>query len=552
MRKDHIIQVALPLLILMLSFCSRSKIEITPQQLAQFNLKIKEADELTLQGSYLELKEARQIYEELIEYPAFQANTRTKLLKTLLLLAMRDRELAVLDEAHLEAASSLIKNFPALKNFEKYKNMAASIPIAQNIRTFPLRDFISGSIDEQTIHRKTITTPIDMEKLKQDWLNTKTDLQQKALTDVFFAYLFISYYGFRDSSSLVYRNEKTDLSPFQEMYTEIPLIQYKLAMVPEIDPDAFKILKEKNQDFYEAYNFLGLDALSKGLLLPAEKNILKTYRVIPESTSCIMSLTKIYFALEEYEKCLEFNEKALLIAPKYRDALLGKGISLSFLGRHQEAIDVFNSLLELGYYYIGESYYWTAWNQHVLGKLDEAWQNVETSKNYLIGHYEVHSLAGAIAFDKGSLDDAETNFKESLRLNPQDHDSYFYLGKLYGKREDWKNSGINFEKAAEGYSIEEQVIKNKILEFEESSLPDERKIKMINKKKALLVETRLTKATAFYNGCAGYYNAEMYSKAQALGEEAASHPSFKEKAGDLLEAIKNLKDHHDKGILFLH
>jgi hypothetical protein len=65
---------------------------------------------------------------------------------------------------------------------------------------------------------------------------------------------------------------------------------------------------------------------------------------------------------------------------------------------------------------------------------------------------------------------------------------------------------------------------------------------MINKKKALLVKTRLTEATAFYNGCAGYYNAEMYSKAQKLGEAAATFPSFKAKAEDLLEAIKNIKD----------
>lgn len=528
--------------IALLTFCSQSKIEITPQQMAQFNLKIKEADDLILQGSYQQLKEARQIYEELAEYPAFQAKTRTKLLKTLLLLAMRDRELVVLDERHLEAATSLIENFPALNNFEKYKNMAATIPIAQNMRALSMRDFISGNEDEKTALRKNITTSVDMEKLKQDWINTKMELQQKALSDVFFAYLFIAHYGYRDMSSLDYRNEKTDLSPFKETYADIPLIQYKLAVVPEIDPDALKKITEKNQEFYEIYYFLGLYALNKGLLLPAEENILKTYQEIPESSSCIMSLTKIYFALEEFEKCLEFNEKALKIAPKYRDALLGKGICLSFLGRHEEAISVFNTLLELGYYYIGESYYWKAWNQHLLGRLDEAWQNAETSKNYLIGHYEVHSLAGAIAFDKGSLDDAETNFKESIRLNPQDYDSYFYLGKLYGKREDWMNSGLNFEKAAEGYLLEEQSIKNKILEIEESSLSDERKLKMINKKKALLVKTRLTEATAFYNGCAGYYNAEMYSKARELGEAAATHPSFKEKAVDLLEAIKNIKD----------
>ncbi|MBN2246691.1 MAG: tetratricopeptide repeat protein [Candidatus Aminicenantes bacterium] len=552
MRKEHLIHGVWSLLILLLSFCTQSKIEITPQQMAQFNLKIKEADERFNRGSYQELEEASRIYEELTGYPAFQAKTRTKLLKTLLLLVMRERELAVLDDKHLAMASHLIETDPALNNFEKYINMAANIPIDQNMRVLPMRDFISGSEDEQLLSRKIITMSINMEKLKQDWINTKMELQQKALSDIFFAYLFIAQYGYENTSTLDYRNEKTDLSPYQQTFADIPLIQYKLALVPEIDSYALDKIKEKYQEFYEIYYFLGLDALTKGLLLPAEENILKTYQEIPESSSCIMSLTKIYFALEEFEKCLEFNEKALMIAPKYRDALLGKGISLSFLGRQEEAIAVFNTLLKLGYYYIGESYYWTAWNQHLLGQLDEAWQNIETSKNYLIGHYEVHSLAGAIALDKGSLEEAETNFKESLRLNPQDHDSHFYLGKLYGQREDWKASGLNFEKAAEGYSMDEQAIKNKILELEESSLSDERKIKMINKKKSLLVKTRLSKATAFYNGCAGYYNAEMYSKAQEMGEAAASHPSFKEKAEDLLEAIKNLKDHYDKRTVFLN
>lgn len=545
MRKERIFQGVLLILIFLLSFCSQHKVEITPQQLAQFNLKIKEADELFLGGSLHELEEASRIYTELTGYPAFQGKSRAKLLKTLLLLVMRDRELAVLDDKHLKTASNLIETNPALNNFEKYKNMAANIPVAQNTRALSMRDFISGSENEEIPSKKNIPIPIDTEKLKQDWINTKMELQQKALSDPFFAYLFISHYGYRNTSSLDYRNEKTDLSPFQEIFAGIPLIQYKLALVPEINPGILNKLKENNQDFHEIYYFLGIDALNKGLLLPAEENIIKTYQEIPEASSCIMSLTKIYFATEEFDKCLEFNEKALEIAPKYRDALLGKGISLSFLGRHDEAIAVFNTLLELGYYYIGESYYWTAWNQHILGKLDEAWENVETSKNYLIGHYEVHSLAGAIAFDKGSLQDAENNFKESLRLNPHDYDSYFYLGKLYGKREDWKKSGVNFEKAAEGYSLEEQTIKNKIVEIEETSLSDERKTKMINKKKTILVKTRLTKATAFYNGCAGYYNAEMYSKARELGEAAASHPSFKEKAEDLLEAIKNIKDNND-------
>ncbi|HDT11471.1 MAG TPA: hypothetical protein ENN58_01895, partial [bacterium] len=264
--------------IILFTFCSQPKFKITPQQRTEFNLRIQEADKLIHQGSYQDLKEACRIYEELTKYPAFQAKTRAKLLETLLLLVMRDRELAVLDDKHFKKASSLIEKNPALNNFEKYKNMAASIPSVQNTRSIPLSDFIKGSEEEQTASRKTITTPIDMEKIKQDWMNTKMELQQRAFLNLFFAYLYIAFYGNRNILTLDYLSEKTDLSSIQESHAGIPLIQYKLALVPEINTANLEKLKDQNQNFYEIYYYLGLDALNKGNLLTAEKNILEAHQ----------------------------------------------------------------------------------------------------------------------------------------------------------------------------------------------------------------------------------------------------------------------------------
>ena len=77
-------------------------------------------------------------------------------------------------------------------------------------------------------------------------------------------------------------------------------------------------------------------------------------------------MASIYFAFEELEKSLEFYEKTLAMAPAHRDALLGKAMCLSYLGRHQEAILVCNKILTLGKYYLGESHYWLAWNLNEL------------------------------------------------------------------------------------------------------------------------------------------------------------------------------------------
>ena len=57
--------------------------------------------------------------------------------------------------------------------------------------------------------------------------------------------------------------------------------------------------------------------------------------------------------MEEPESCLEWNEKALALLPVYRDALLGKGLALGYLGRNEEALAVLGRLLELGTYLSG-------------------------------------------------------------------------------------------------------------------------------------------------------------------------------------------------------
>jgi hypothetical protein len=65
-----------------------------------------------------------------------------------------------------------------------------------------------------------------------------------------------------------------------------------------------------------------------------------------------------------------------------------------------------------------------------------------------------------------------------------------------------------------------------------------RKEKHIRKKKTQLLQTSRTKATAYYNAAAGFYNAKMQDKALSMAEKAAEHPVTREKARELITAIK--------------
>jgi len=95
-------------LLILFSFCApKKKIEIAPQ-VVEYQNKEKEADTLFKKGSYTCLKEAFQIYHDLLSEPNYQEQIKEKLIKTGLLLTLREKELGVLKNKYLEQPSDII------------------------------------------------------------------------------------------------------------------------------------------------------------------------------------------------------------------------------------------------------------------------------------------------------------------------------------------------------------------------------------------------------------------------------------------------------------
>ena len=212
---------------------------------------------------------------------------------------------------------------------------------------------------------------------------------------------------------------------------------------------------------------------------------------------------------------------------------------LSYLGRHGEAIDICNNILTLGKYYLGESYYWLAWNRNELEQWEKAWENIETSKKYLIGHGEVYFLAGLIALNLNRLDVAEKNLLEAKKRDDSDGDPLYYLGKIKNIQKDWLNAGAYFEMAGRRFGIKEEMIQERISAIKDSLFSEERKKIHLARKTNQLKKMQLTKATSWYNAAAGFYNAGYTEKAQELAEKAASHSALKDDAEKLINLIKN-------------
>ncbi len=443
-------------------------------------------------------------------------------------MAIRENELSIIGDKYLIKALDLINSFPVLSEYSSY---AAIVFFSQRRSTGILRRGLR-------IPRSELIKQYNPDDyytwINKNFISLNADLKDKAESEEFYAYFYLTLRAQFPNNI----KEEENFSRFLNIFPNSPLIQYKLSVFPKFDPKRIETLLQNDPDFFEAHFFLGEMSLNLGNTLTAEKSLLKAYEKIPNSISLLTLLTKIHFFLEEFEECLEYNEKILFITPEYRDSLLGKAICLGYLSRHEEAIDILHTLIDMGMYLMGESHYWLAWNQHELGQLEPAWENIKRALNYLIGHYEVQSLAGIITFNMSNIEASEEQFKKALWINKGDCEASFYMGKIFSLRSNWEQSGIHFENAALCNAGMERALQEKIKELEDSALTPSRKEKHIIKKKIQMKKVQVTKATAYYNAAAVYFNAGQGKIALELAQHARDNKTLKSKVEELINKIK--------------
>jgi len=477
--------------------------------------RLAEADALAHRGHYTALREALRIYREALAVPGERAAVSERCLRAAIALELRRKDLGILTEGPDPGVDD-----PALARYQPWLELVAGLP--NKIKGSPGIDQTAGrTLDEQL-----------------DWIagripDIDRGLEGPARTDDLAAALRLTlrrefFFKFQD---------KLDRAALRDLHAGSPLVAFQAAVCPAFEAGELGALLLGDAGFAEVHFYLGDEALMAGMLLTAERHYLAVFEKIPESLSVLISLAKVAFQMEETETCLEWNEKALALLPTYRDALLGKGLALGYLGRSEEALAVLGRLLELGTYYMGEGHYWTAWNLNELGRLEEARRSIDAARVFLVGVSDVAGLSGVIAYWQGRLDDAEKDLREALDLDPAASDAAYHLGRLYADRKDWLNSAVYFAGAAMTLEEKEKGLEKKIGEIEASEMAPERKARLVVKKRLQILSVQATKATCQYNGAAGYHNSGKPERALDLARLAAAHPAFADKAAELIKII---------------
>lgn len=482
--------------------------------------RVAATDALVATGRYTALAEARRVLAEALDVPALRPAAVERFVRASIALGLRERDLGVLGERTTSDASALAAAEPALARYAPWIEVLDGIVCK-----------VKGSPGIERIGGRTLDGHLDWVRDRVPGLDK--DLAQAAAADDLAAALRIQLrreFAFKFA-------DKLDEPALRDLHPGSKLLAFEAAVGPSPRTAELEKLLAADPDFVEVRYYLGDAALSAGRLLTAETHLRAALDGVPDSLSLLISLAKAAFQMEEFEACLDWNEKALALLPTYRDALLGRGLALGYLGRNEEALAVLGRMLELGTYYMGEGHYWTAWNLHQLGRLEEARRAVEAARVFLVGVAGVETLSGLIAYAQGRLDDAEKDLRRALDLDPAESDAAFHLGRLCADRKAWLDSGIYFAGAAMVMEDKEKGLEARLAEIEASTLPPERKARLAARKRFQIEGLRATKATSQYNGAAGYHNAGSFERALELARRSASHPAFAERAAALIKLI---------------
>jgi tetratricopeptide (TPR) repeat protein len=159
------------------------------------------------------------------------------------------------------------------------------------------------------------------------------------------------------------------------------------------------------------------------------RHLQAAHEAFPESIAIVTALGNLRVQREEWTDALATFDDVIARAPLHRDALLGRVVSLSRLARHDEAIAAATGMIDLGEWLLGPAYYWRAFNELQLRRLDDAAMDRDRAKT-LMSNAAVFLLSGLIEWGQKRLPPSEAEFQHALTLDFGQCDAALYMGAV--------------------------------------------------------------------------------------------------------------------------
>jgi tetratricopeptide (TPR) repeat protein len=210
----------------------------------------------------------------------------------------------------------------------------------------------------------------------------------------------------------------------------VPLYQYGVGICDPAKAPRLMAMRDANPDFVDAEYALGRFMIEDRAIGDQETGLRRleaAATAFPHSVAMKVWIGNTYRSWEEWPAALEAYNAALALSPKHPDALIGRAIALSQLGRAQEAIATATTAIDGGQWMVGEAYYWRAWNQLRLGNLPLAREDADRARTQM-ANARVFVLSGVIEWRMRRLESAERDFQQAVTIDLGECEGAFDLG----------------------------------------------------------------------------------------------------------------------------
>jgi tetratricopeptide (TPR) repeat protein len=509
MRRLLLLGLLLPLV----SCAARAKAPARPT--------LADADRLAVAGCYTCLVDALKIYDGLLAQRPSAAATRGAF-RTAVLLALREKEIGLAATPYLERARALANSLPAGDEAPFALDIARAIPWDYS--------GITKEFTEEFVKTMQAVTP-----QVKGWRERLAGLGN----DAFFTYLDAAL-------ACSYGDWRARDQAFDAIVARQPaslLIKYRVGICVQQRRALLEDVLAAEPRYAEAHLFLGRYALvdastGHGKRSAIAPHLDAAYAAFPKSPSVTFTLAGMSRAFNKLNDALRFYDETLALVPRHREALLGRTIALTYLQQPDAAIATATHMIELGDWYVADAYYWRAFNKHLQKHLEAAREDAERAKSLAGLRSDVYLLAGIISYDMRQLDAAAPDLAKAWQLNDTACDASWYLGLVRSEQGTWNVAAVLFPRAAACYRSDADIIRAQQGVFQQVTDTPEERAALDAEYQQSIEQQLVAEARSYYN--AAYACAQLKERDRAIdyAERAGQHAVMKEKAAQLIAALK--------------
>jgi len=317
----------------------------------------------------------------------------------------------------------------------------------------------------------------------------------------------------------------------------VPLVAYAAGACSPAYADALDDALRQEPRFAEARYHRGVQALGARAFGTADVELAAAVAAFPEAPAMHLARGHLHLQLQEFPTALEAFDGVLRVAGDHRGALLGRVEALSHMGRFTDAIAGADRLLDLGTWLLGDAYYWRAWNRRQLKQLEDAADDIESAKAFLI-NADVPKLAGFIAYDRERYDEARAELETARERAAGDCDVPFALGLVYARLAREREGASAFGAAADCAAAAQQSLRERLAGIEATDLSGARRAAMRVRAEQALAGARRQEGLAAINAARLHGRSGNAAAARVLAERAAAWDAHREEAERLLERLR--------------